>query len=61
MAQEFVDKEIKNPVVIFSKSYCPFCKKAKDVFKSLNVTFTLHELDERSEWDCCYVCLLVFF
>lgn len=50
MAKAFVDGEIKqSPVVIFSKTYCPFCKMAKDVLKSVGVQFTLHELDERGE------------
>lgn len=49
MAQAFVDSEIKNPVVVFSKTYCPFCKIAKDVFTSVGVQFTLHELDERGQ------------
>ena len=32
MAQQFVKDSIaKQRVVIFSKSYCPYCTKAKDV------------------------------
>ncbi|XP_078597168.1 thioredoxin reductase 1, cytoplasmic-like [Branchiostoma floridae x Branchiostoma japonicum] len=35
-----------NKVMVFSKSYCPFCKKIKDLFNSLSVTFTALELDQ---------------
>lgn len=31
--------------MIFSKSTCPFCKKVKELFKSLNVTFYAMEMD----------------
>ena len=47
MAKEFVDKEIKKPIVVFSKSYCPFCKMAKDALNTTGVQYALHELDER--------------
>lgn len=36
----------EHKVVVFSKSYCPFCTKVKDLFKSLNVTFEVIELDQ---------------
>lgn len=45
-AAEAVDKFIAdNKVMIFSKSYCPFCKKVKEIFDGLNVTYLAHELD----------------
>ncbi|KAK3574860.1 hypothetical protein QTP86_018324 [Hemibagrus guttatus] len=40
--QELIDS---NLVVIFSKSYCPYCKKVKELFKELNVAFEAMELD----------------
>ncbi|KAG7326480.1 hypothetical protein KOW79_009881 [Hemibagrus wyckioides] len=40
--QEFIDS---NLVVIFSKSYCPYCKKVKELFKELNVACEAMELD----------------
>lgn len=51
MAQQFVDSKIKeNKVVVFSKTYCPYCKMAKDVLKQAQVSsYELIELDERCE------------
>ncbi|XP_068171458.1 thioredoxin reductase 3 [Antennarius striatus] len=34
-----------NQVMLFSKSYCPFCVKVKDLFKGLNVEYKVVELD----------------
>ncbi|ELT88803.1 hypothetical protein CAPTEDRAFT_152062 [Capitella teleta] len=34
-----------NQVMIWSKSYCPYCKKVKDIFQSLNQEFKAYELD----------------
>lgn len=38
-------------VVIFSKTYCPYCKMAKEVFDKLDQKFTAVELDEREDAD----------
>ncbi|CAG7817945.1 unnamed protein product [Allacma fusca] len=35
-----------NKVVVFSKSYCPYCDKVKDLFKKLSAQFYGLELDE---------------
>ncbi|KAL4302698.1 hypothetical protein GQ457_10G024460 [Hibiscus cannabinus] len=46
----FVKKTISShKIVIFSKSYCPYCKKAKSVFKELNQVPFVVELDERDD------------
>ena len=43
---DLVDKFIKdNRVMIFSKSFCPFCHKVKAIFDGLNVNYYAHELD----------------
>ncbi|KTF84665.1 hypothetical protein cypCar_00041218 [Cyprinus carpio] len=34
-----------NQVLVFSKSYCPFCVKVKELFKELNVKCSAIELD----------------
>eukprot|EP00960_Hanusia_phi_P077001 768637-Hanusia_phi.AAC.1 len=41
--------EHSNTVVIFSKSYCPFCMKAKNVLESLNAKYEVLELDLRDD------------
>ena len=48
MATEFVKKEIASaPVVMFSKDHCPFCTKAQNALKSINVEYKLIELNGR--------------
>ena len=34
-----------NKVVIWSKTYCRYCKATKELFQSLNVDTVVHELD----------------
>eukprot|EP00540_Astrosyne_radiata_P019436 CAMPEP_0116846202 /NCGR_PEP_ID=MMETSP0418-20121206/13701_1 /TAXON_ID=1158023 /ORGANISM="Astrosyne radiata, Strain 13vi08-1A" /LENGTH=150 /DNA_ID=CAMNT_0004477417 /DNA_START=61 /DNA_END=513 /DNA_ORIENTATION=+ len=44
---DFVKSEIESgDVVIFSKSFCPFCKKTKKLMKKLQITPTVIELDD---------------
>ncbi|XP_014484089.1 PREDICTED: glutaredoxin-C4-like isoform X2 [Dinoponera quadriceps] len=51
-AREFIEQAIaKESVVIFSKSTCPYCKMAKQVFDSLNKTYMAIELDGREDAD----------
>ena len=50
MAKTFVDAEIQKPAVVFSKTYCPFCKMAKNVLSEIGAQYALHELDERGRW-----------
>ena len=47
---DFAKTEIDgNDVVVFSKSYCPFCAKTKDLFTELGVDFKVHELDQMGD------------
>lgn len=39
-----------NKVMVFSKTYCPFCKMAKDALNQTGVKYGLVELDERGLW-----------
>merc|ERR1711976_848075 len=52
-AQKYVDDLIKSKkVVMFSKSYCPFCHKAKRVFAQYNLSpdeYVVVELDQRKD------------
>merc|ERR1712071_709488 len=38
-------EQAKNSVMIFSKSYCPYCTKVKQLFQGLGVNFTAVEFD----------------
>ncbi|XP_002973274.2 glutaredoxin [Selaginella moellendorffii] len=42
-------KNEHNPVVIYSKSWCPYCSKVKGLFKKLGVKVVVVELDELVE------------
>eukprot|EP00850_Spirogloea_muscicola_P021636 SM000256S08690 [mRNA] locus=s256:45244:46379:- [translate_table: standard] len=45
---DFVRNTIKDhDIVVFSKSYCPYCKRAKHAFAELGVDPWVVELDER--------------
>lgn len=44
--KDLIEQSIKdNTVMVFSKTTCPFCKKVKDLFKSINVTFNAMDMD----------------
>ncbi|XP_034950200.1 glutaredoxin-C4-like isoform X1 [Chelonus insularis] len=50
--RETVDQLINSDtVVIFSKTYCPYCKMAKEVFDKMAKKYTSIELDERDDGD----------
>ena len=36
-------------VLVFSKTYCPYCDEAKNIFRSAEVTFAAHELDKMDD------------
>ncbi len=42
-AQQLIDE---NAVMVFSKSYCPYCRNTKRIFDSAGVKYGLYELDE---------------
>jgi glutaredoxin 3 len=57
-AQEFVKQKIAdsaNGVVVFSKTYCPYCKKAKELFKELKANADVVELDTLDDGDAIQV------
>ncbi|EER09298.1 glutaredoxin, putative [Perkinsus marinus ATCC 50983] len=48
--KSFVDNEIaSNKVVLFGKSYCPYCTKAKGALASINANPKVIELDQRDD------------
>lgn len=49
-ASNVVEQNIKtNAIMIFSKSYCPFCNKVKQMFKDKNLAYVAIELDQMGE------------
>ncbi|KAJ4910821.1 Glutaredoxin-C4 [Raphanus sativus] len=47
---DFVQKTISShKIVIFSKSYCPYCRRAKSVFIELDQVPHVVELDQRED------------
>ncbi|KAF4707528.1 hypothetical protein FOZ62_020147, partial [Perkinsus olseni] len=52
--KKLVDDEIKqNRVMVFSKSYCPHCKRAKNALNSIGAEYKVVELDGRP--DCAAI------
>ncbi|XP_059052673.1 uncharacterized protein LOC131847203 [Achroia grisella] len=50
--QQFIKTAIsQDKVVVFSKSYCPYCKLAKDVFNKVKQPIKVYELDHRDDGD----------
>eukprot|EP01116_Phalansterium_solitarium_P016231 TRINITY_DN372_c0_g1_i1.p1 TRINITY_DN372_c0_g1~~TRINITY_DN372_c0_g1_i1.p1 ORF type:complete len:275 (+),score=85.53 TRINITY_DN372_c0_g1_i1:92-826(+) len=48
--KELVNRLIReNKSVVFSKSYCPYCAKAKAAFRELDVPHLVVELDQRND------------
>lgn len=47
----------QNPVVVFSKSYCPYCKATKKKLDGLGVKYKALELNEESEYYSPHSCV----
>ncbi|TXT11145.1 hypothetical protein VHUM_01896 [Vanrija humicola] len=49
-AKELVDKAIaENNVVVFSKGYCPYCRRTKATLADITDDVKVYELDERED------------
>ncbi|XP_073141538.1 glutaredoxin [Henckelia pumila] len=46
-----------NPVVVFSKTYCGYCTRVKQLFSQLQVTYKVIELDQESDGDAIQAAL----
>ncbi|KAG4095620.1 putative glutaredoxin [Neocallimastix lanati (nom. inval.)] len=45
--KKYINNLIKNEkVIIFSKTYCPYCDSTKELFNSLNCPYKVIEVDE---------------
>ncbi|CAG9798558.1 unnamed protein product [Chironomus riparius] len=50
--ENFVQETIeKNRVVIFSKTFCPYCTMAKNQFEMLNAEYKAIEIENRQDCD----------
>ncbi|ROV94027.1 hypothetical protein VMCG_08285 [Cytospora schulzeri] len=47
-AQSLIDE---NAVMVFSKSYCPYCRASKKTLESAGAKFKVYELNEESDGD----------
>ncbi|CAA7055264.1 unnamed protein product [Microthlaspi erraticum] len=47
--QKAKDLVSNNAVVVFSKSFCPYCVRVKDLLKQLGAKFIAVELDKESD------------
>ena len=45
--QSIIDE---NPVAVFSKSYCPYCRQAKQLLSDSGAKFYAIELDQVGMW-----------
>ncbi|KAK3181248.1 Glutaredoxin [Lecanicillium sp. MT-2017a] len=45
-AQKLIDE---NDVMVFSKSYCPYCRSTKQLLSSLDAKFTVFEMDQEPD------------
>jgi len=49
---QYIQKMIKeNPVMVFSKLTCQYCKMAKEVLNSSGVDYVVEEIEEREDCD----------
>ena len=46
------------PVVVYSKSWCPFCTECKELLDSMEQPYTVVELDQRDAGDAVQAALL---
>ncbi|KAI8332137.1 glutaredoxin-1 [Chlamydoabsidia padenii] len=57
--EQYVEELIQNnKVVVFSKSYCPYCSATKKLFNQLGVDAVVVELDERDDGQAIQAYLL---
>ncbi|MGD0279123.1 MAG: glutaredoxin family protein [Smithella sp.] len=49
MAIEEKDKIKSNEVILYTTSWCPYCKKAREYFNSRNIRFTDYDIEKDKE------------
>jgi len=51
LVEQVQEKNKKFPVLVYSKTWCPYCAEVKILFKNLKIDFTAIELDNIVEGD----------
>lgn len=52
--QSLVSSKVgEHVVMVFSKTYCPYCTKAKEALRKLNISYGVLELDVCGFFLCC--------
>jgi hypothetical protein len=54
MAEVINKKNAENPVMIYSKSYCPYCSQVKSFFADMEVSTMVVELDQLGVLPSCH-------
>jgi len=50
--KNIVEKQIaENPVVVYSKSWCPYCRQTKQTLSDFGASFQVYELDQIDNGD----------
>lgn len=49
MVQQVQEMIQKNPLIVFSKSYCPYCRSVKELLKGLGAEAKVVELDKEKD------------
>ena len=50
-ADDIRSKNAENPVIVYSKTYCPYCSEVKALFAKLNVPAKVVEIDSLADAD----------
>lgn len=50
-ADDIRSKNAENPVIVYSKTYCPYCAEVKGLFTKLNVPAKVVEIDTLADAD----------
>ena len=50
-ADDIRSKNAENPVIVYSKTYCPYCSEVKSLFAKLNVPAKVVEIDTLADAD----------
>jgi glutaredoxin 3 len=51
LVEQVREKNEENPVIVYSKSWCPYCSQVKQLFQKLEVPAKIVELDSVVEGD----------